>query len=810
MIARSALLTRAGRLFLIIGLALLLSGVGVALASWSTDGSGTGSGSVGTLDAPLNVLASPSYSTVAVSWDAASVPDGSLAGYVVSRSDGITTVAACDTALGAPSTYIPDGTLTCEDVSVPDGSYTYTVTAAFRTWTAESLPGNVVSVSGDPTTPSQSLGMTAATNSYLGGATIYFRSASAGSFRLRSAVSDGDSGPASAEFPEVAATGWTHDGEIVDTGTGTNPITYTSSPFTWSAGASTPAPIAVVGRDVGSNTVTTNLGFAADNTGPTGGALTVNGVAATSGGSTSTARLAYPIDVRTPYSGDAGSGVTSSAVVREQATFSGGACGTFSSPVTITGNPSQTGLPTGCYRYTMTGTDNVGNQSTISTVVRYDATAPTQDVTLTSPGGASATGTTIYVRTSVAGSFTLTSTVTDDETGPASVTYPAVTTTGWTHPAQTVTSGTGSPPTVSYTSSSYSWTNGAGRPGTSTLTARDGIGNTGTTNMAFVRDNGAPTGGALTVNGRTASGAGSTSFNRTGAFTISVRTDYTDTASGITSSVLTLDQAPLVNNVCGTYGPTAVLTGMPAQSGLTTGCYRYRLSGTDKVGNSVNRSTVVKVDREIPVSGALTVNAAPATTGGSTSTTNAAFPIDLRTNWSDVASGINTNTLVRTQATLTGNNCGTFGTSTTLTGTPLQTGLTTNCYRYVFTGTDRAGNTASVTTTVKFDVTNPVSGALTVNGVAATVAGSTSTSSTGTFTIARTDYTDANSGLASSILTREFATRTGGICGVFGAPVTLTGAPAQTGLTTGCYRYTLRGTDNAGNTLAVSTTVARP
>lgn len=807
--ARLTLQTGARRLVPIVGLALLLSGVGVALASWSTDGSGTGSGSVGTLYSPLNVVAAPTFSTVNVSWDAAVAPDGVLTGYVVHRSDGATTLEACDTNIGVPASYIPDGTLSCTDLSVPDGSYTYTVTAVFRSWTAESLPGNVISVSGDPTIPSQSLGMTGATNAYLGGATVYFRSAFAGSFQLRSSVADGESGPASADFPGVSATGWTHLAETIDTGTGTNPITYTSSPFTWSAGAATPAPIAVLGRDVLGNTVTTNLGFAADNTGPTGGALTVNGVVATGAGSSSAARLAFPIDLRTSYNGDDGSGVASSEVVRQSATYAGGICGTFGSPVTITGTPSQTGLTTGCYRYTMTGTDNVGNQSSISTVVHYDATAPTQTVTLTSQGGASATGNTIYARTNVAGSFVLTSAVTDGESGPASVAFPAVTTTGWTHPVQTVTVGTGTPPTVSYTSSTYSWTASAGLPGNSTLTAADVIGNTGTTVMSFLRDNTAPTGGALTVNGTASSTAGSSSFNRTGGFAISLRTDYTDAASGIASSVLTLDEAPLVNNVCGSYGPTTVLTGMPAQSDLTTGCYRYRLTGTDKVGNSVNRSTVVKVDREIPELGALTVDGTPATTGGSTTTANGPFPIDLRTDWTDVASGINTNTLVRTQATLTGNACGTFGTATTLTGTPLQTGLATNCYRYVFTGTDRAGNTASVTTTVKLDVINPISGALTVNGVAATAAGSTSTSNATTYAIARTDYTDANSGLASSTLTRTFATLTGSTCGTFGGSVTLTGAPAQAGLAPGCYRYTLTGTDNAGNAVSLSTTVSQ-
>ncbi len=439
-------------------------------------------------------------------------------------------------------------------------------------------------------------------------------------------------------------------------------------------------------------------------------------------------------------------------------------------------------------------------------MVRYDITAPTQALTLTSPGGAALTGTNIYVRTNVAGSFTVSSAVTDNETGPASVTYPAVTTAGWTHPAQTVTSGTGLPPTITYTSSTYSWTAGAGRPGNSALTAADVIGNTAATTVVFVRDNTTPTGGTLTVNGTNATAGGSTSFNRTGAFTLA-RTDYTDAASGIASSVLTMEQATLTGNVCGTYGAATTLTGAPAQSGLATACYRFRLTGTDRVGNTANRSTVVKVDRELPTGGALTVNGTAATTVGSTSFANAAFPINVRTDWTDVASGIASSTLTRAAATLTNNTCGTFGGTTTITGNPNQTGLTTSCYRYVLTGTDRAGNIATVTTIVKYDTAVPVTGALTVNGTAASAGGSTSTSNVGSFAIARTDYTDANSGIASSVLTREFATLTGTTCGTYGAATTLTGAPTQTGLSPGCYRYRLTGTDNAGNTVSLTTVV---
>ena len=68
--------------------------------------------------------------------------------------------------------------------------------------------------------------------------------------------------------------------------------------------------------------------------------------------------------------------------MRDQASLgSGGTCGSFGSATTISGNPAQNagaGISDGnCYRYTLTGTDNVGNSVNISTIVKVDTTAPT-------------------------------------------------------------------------------------------------------------------------------------------------------------------------------------------------------------------------------------------------------------------------------------------------------------------------------------------------------------------------------------------------------------------------------------------------
>ena len=807
-VRRRRILTPLGGLAL--GLAALAFGGMAAYASWSATGTGNGFATVGTLSAPTSVTSSATYSTVAVGWAGVAPPTGVLAGYYVTRYAGATPANACGTNPATPATYLAPGTTTCSDTSVPDGTYTYQVTAVFRTWTSTSAPGNVVTVVGDPSYPSQAITMSGgASNAFLSGAVLYYRSAAGGAFRLVDSVSDTGSGPASANFPAVGTAGWTHVNETVSTGTGAGPVAYTSSAFTFGVGAAVPGTYTVTGRDVAGNAVATALAFAPDDVGPTGGLLTVNGVAASAGGTSSTAAAAFPINIRTDFSSDAAAGLAGSVLTRQTATLVNNTCGSYGAATVLSGAPSQTGLTSGCYKYTLMGTDNVGNTTALATTVKYDVTAPTAAFSLASGTGASMTGSVLYYKSNAVGSFVLNAAVTDGQTSPASALFPAVTTAGWSHPVQTVTTGTGSVPTLTYSSSTYSWTSGAGRPPNQTITIKDVAGNSATSVVTMTRDTTNPTGSALTVNGVGGTTAGSTSFNRTGAFTIGTRTDYTDAASGIASSVLTVQNATLTGNACGSYGATTVLAGAPAQSGLTTGCYKFVLAGTDKVGNVASRTTTVKVDLALPTGGALTVNGTSASVGGTTSASNAAsFPVDLRTDWTDGNSGLASSTLTRQTATYTAGVCGAFGGSTTLTGIPVQTGLATGCYKYTLTGTDNAGNATNVSTVVRYDAVAPTGGALTVNGTAASVAGTGSSSNTASFTIGtRTDYTDSNSGVASSSLGRQFATLTGGSCGAFGSATVLAGAPTQSGLSTGCYKYTLTGTDNAGNTVSVSTTV---
>ena len=74
-------------------------------------------------------------------------------------------------------------------------------------------------------------------------------------------------------------------------------------------------------------------------------------------------------------------------------------------------------------------------------------------------------------------------------------------------------------------SATYTWATATGT-GTQTVVAANGTGLTSNATFTLVRDVTAPAGGALTVNGGAASGAGSTSVNTTGAFAINTRTDW--------------------------------------------------------------------------------------------------------------------------------------------------------------------------------------------------------------------------------------------------------------------------------------------
>ncbi len=666
-------------------------------------------------------------------------------------------------------------------------------------------------------TPTAPTGDTAIT-----GATVYInpQAGHSGGFQVQAVATDTGSGIAKVAFP--ALSGFTSGG-------GDDLLSPYLATYAWGPAATASGAQAVTATsNAGAQSAASSFNVVPDTTDPAGGALTVNSTPATAGGATTTVNTTtIPINTRTDFTeatGPAAAGLLSSTLVRDQAPLVAGVCGsTWTTATTLVGTPAQnafSGIASGnCYRYTLTGTDRVGNAAAISTIVRVDTTAPTFGapalvVSETGPY-AFVSGTTAYYNGTAGAGTSITVSapnVADPTSGVASVTFPS--------PAGFAGGGTALAGPFGAT---YTWSTATGA-GTQTVVAANGTGLTSSATFTLVRDVTAPTGGALTVNGSAASGAGSTSTNATGAFTINTRTDWNESggaASGLASSVLVRDEAPLTGNACGTFGSPVTLNGKPAQNGLPTGCWRYTLTGTDNVGNTVSVTTTVKVDTSAPAFGApalvLGVTGPYAFVSGTTAyyngATGAGSTITVAApTVADPDSGI-AQVAWPAPAGFTGGGTdatapfGTAYTWTTATGAGAQT----------VTATNGSGLAGAASFTLVRDVTAPVGGALTVNGTAASAAGTASSISTPSFTIGlRTDFaetqTGAASGLASSTLVRDQATLSGATCGTtWTTATTLVGAPAQnaaSGIASGtCYRYTLTGTDNVGNAVTLTTIV---
>jgi hypothetical protein len=114
-----------------------------AAAQWRTNAVASVTVKSGTLASPVGVsVPGSAWFSVPVSWSPGTgtvVPDG----YFVTRTSGSTTTAACGSS---PSSLMR--ATSCTDSWLPTGTYTYVVTAAYRSWTSASPPSSKVSVRG--------------------------------------------------------------------------------------------------------------------------------------------------------------------------------------------------------------------------------------------------------------------------------------------------------------------------------------------------------------------------------------------------------------------------------------------------------------------------------------------------------------------------------------------------------------------------------------------------------------------------------------------------------------------------------------
>jgi hypothetical protein len=128
-------------LSVLIGLLTIILSASPAWAYWVGAGAGAGAGATGRLAPPSSVtVPAGAVSDVPVSWTAGT---GGVTrqGFYVTRRSGASAVAVC----ASSPTLLLTGT-SCLDSAVPDGDYTYVVTAVYATWTAPSTASSTVTV----------------------------------------------------------------------------------------------------------------------------------------------------------------------------------------------------------------------------------------------------------------------------------------------------------------------------------------------------------------------------------------------------------------------------------------------------------------------------------------------------------------------------------------------------------------------------------------------------------------------------------------------------------------------------------------
>ena len=328
-------------------------------------------------------------------------------------------------------------------------------------------------------------------------------------------------------------------------------------------------------------------GAVADTTGPTGGSVDASNLGGTGGRYSTSTTLSLVLDPGDDPSGIADSGAT---LKRATATLTNGTCGTFGTYTLVTGGTdpispkSDTVTDHACYRYEYAVTDSHGNPRTYTSGdIKVDTTAPAAPTLgFSAFTNAASTGSTVYYRSAAAnGSFTVTPSGSDAQSGLSSYTYEPFGA-GWTS-----TPGAGNV--------TYAWTAAnPSAPGTKNWSATNNAGLT-SPNAPFttVADDTPPSGGTVTY-----------ADVATSNTTVSVSfTTGTDSGSGLGSThVLQRATAPLTDSTCGNYGSWTQVGGTnpatPYTDTVTRGaCYQYRYVVADRVGNTfpATSNNVVKV-----------------------------------------------------------------------------------------------------------------------------------------------------------------------------------------------------------------------
>jgi hypothetical protein len=413
-------------------------------------------------------------------------------------------------------------------------------------------------------------------------------------------------------------------------------------------------------------------------------------------------------------------------------------------------------------------TDVAGNASAVETEpVKIDTAAPTNDITLSSvSGGAFKSGTTIYYRSSAAGSFTLTNTVTDGgASGAASSATAALsgTSTGWTHSPSAVSLPSGGP----YVSSQFSWTTLTTSSPGETVTSADAAGNTDATALTFSADATEPAGGAVDASGPDGAYSASTAVDVT--FTAG-----TDSGAGLapTGAKLLRATASLAGGSCGTYGAysqigaddpvSPVADTVPSDSS----CYTYMYLVADRVGNETAYTSLDMIVDAAGPSGGSADAVGLAGTGARYATSKTLSialdkGLDAGSGPAPTGAQLRRSTATLSSAANADGVCGSYDASVQVgADDPASPAADTvpvgeACYRYEYVVLDAVGNSSTyVSPDIKIDTTAPAAPTLTFSGMSNSYSpggGSTTVyyaaaAAAGSFTVTAAS-SDSNSGV---------------------------------------------------------------
>ena len=314
----------------------------------ATDTSGPTGGSV---DATGLVGTGARYApstTLSLALSAGTDPSGVTAsGQQLLRATASLTDGSCGT-FGSYDAVATDPTSPASD-AVADGAcyrYQYVVSDTLGNPTTYTSPDIKVDVAAPAAPP---LALSAMTNAFDSGATVYYRSAAtSGSLRITAAAAAA-SGIAGYAFPALGS-GWT-----------ATPGATGVTTYSWSAaGPAAPGTKTVTAtNNAGNTSAAAPFTLTADDTKPSGAALSYAAATTTS----------TTVGVTLTTGTDVGSGIGTRLLQRASAPLTGSTCGGFGAYATVGTNPAASVVDTvtagSCYQYQYVVADNVGNTDTV-------------------------------------------------------------------------------------------------------------------------------------------------------------------------------------------------------------------------------------------------------------------------------------------------------------------------------------------------------------------------------------------------------------------------------------------------------------